>query len=292
MEFWDLIFIAVPGVEVKAGETFKVELEAGRFLHLSQATLGESKKEKGNESIPIFLKFNDQKLVLGTLSPMNFPQISYDLVFEKGFELSHNWKNGSVYFCGYTSFMDDDEYPRNFFSTTFSMGAYLQLSALWLGLLNCGLNECCILWCLDLSFITVDDFSEDSDEDVPLNKAENGKPVPKKETKTGAKKPEAAVKLAEKPGEQKKGESSETSSDDVDDEMNESEDGSSEEDSQGMSVDEDDSDGGDSDDEDDSEDEETPTPKKKPEVVKKRASDSAAQTPVNKKAKAASPQVT
>ncbi|KAK6926657.1 Nucleoplasmin-like domain [Dillenia turbinata] len=102
MEFW--------GVEVKAGETFKVELEPGRYLHLSQATLGESKK-KGNESVPIFLKFNDQKLVLGTLSPVNFPQISFDLVFEKEFELSHNWKNGSLYFCGYTSFMDDDEYP-------------------------------------------------------------------------------------------------------------------------------------------------------------------------------------
>lgn len=86
---------------------------------LIQASLGES-KNKGNESTPIFVKFGDQKLVLGTLSQEKFPQLSFDLVFEKEFELSHNCKNGSVYFAGYkAAAMYDEEYPYhlpNFFS--------------------------------------------------------------------------------------------------------------------------------------------------------------------------------
>ncbi|XP_037491720.1 histone deacetylase HDT1 [Jatropha curcas] len=101
MEFW--------GVEVKAGEPLKVKPESDSILHLSQAALGESKKEKGNESVPLFVKVDDKKLVLGTLSTENIPQISLDLVFEKEVELSHNWKNGSVYFCGYQTLMPDEE---------------------------------------------------------------------------------------------------------------------------------------------------------------------------------------
>lgn len=69
---------------------------------LTQATLGEGKKDnKANESATIYVKFDDKKLVIGTLSADKCPQISYDLVFEKGFELSHSWKNGSVFFVGY-----------------------------------------------------------------------------------------------------------------------------------------------------------------------------------------------
>lgn len=68
------------------------------------------KKDKGAENVTVFVRFNDQKLVLGTLSAEKFPQISYDLVFEKEFELSHSSKNTSLYFCGYkTATMD--EYP-------------------------------------------------------------------------------------------------------------------------------------------------------------------------------------
>lgn len=77
-----------------------------------QASLGEA-KTKGNESVPLHLKFGDQKLVLGTLSLEKFPQLSFDLVFEKEFELSHNWKQGSVYFCGYRA-DSPDEYPSHF----------------------------------------------------------------------------------------------------------------------------------------------------------------------------------
>ncbi|KAJ6717095.1 HISTONE DEACETYLASE HDT3-LIKE ISOFORM X1 [Salix koriyanagi] len=98
MEFW--------GVEVKAGEPLKVEPKDFCMIHLSQAALGESKK--GRESVPLFVKVNEKKIVLGTLSPENIPQLSFDLVFETEFELSHNWKNGSVFFCGYQVIPDDD----------------------------------------------------------------------------------------------------------------------------------------------------------------------------------------
>nr|CAD1825779.1 unnamed protein product [Ananas comosus var. bracteatus] len=93
MEFW--------GVEVKPGETVKCDPGDDKYLHLSQASLGETKKDRGSESVPIYVKFNDQKLVLGTLSTDKVPQISYDLVFEKEFELSNSSKNASVYFLGY-----------------------------------------------------------------------------------------------------------------------------------------------------------------------------------------------
>ncbi|XP_021628709.1 histone deacetylase HDT1 [Manihot esculenta] len=101
MEFW--------GVEVKAGEPLKVTPELDRIIHLSQAALGESKKEKGNESVPLFLKIDDKKIVLGTLSPEKIPQLSFDLVFEREVELSHNWKSGSVYFCGYQTPLPEEE---------------------------------------------------------------------------------------------------------------------------------------------------------------------------------------
>ncbi|KAG0487446.1 hypothetical protein HPP92_009541 [Vanilla planifolia] len=82
MEFW--------GIEVKPGQTVKCGPGDERILHLSQASLGESKKEKSNESVPIFVNVNGQKLVLGTLSSEKCAQIQYDLVFEKEFELSHD----------------------------------------------------------------------------------------------------------------------------------------------------------------------------------------------------------
>ncbi|KAG6769706.1 hypothetical protein POTOM_025367 [Populus tomentosa] len=97
------------GVEVKGGEPLRVESGDGFILHLSQACLGEAKKDKGNESVCLFVNFDDQKLVLGTLSHEKIPQIPFDLVFEKDFELSHNLKNGSVFFSGYK--VAQPEYP-------------------------------------------------------------------------------------------------------------------------------------------------------------------------------------
>ncbi|MFS7921714.1 putative histone deacetylase [Helianthus anomalus] len=49
--------------------------------------------------------------VFGTLSSERAPQIIFDLVFEQDLELSHGWKDGSVYFCGYIANNPiDDEY--------------------------------------------------------------------------------------------------------------------------------------------------------------------------------------
>ncbi|KAL1549338.1 Histone deacetylase hdt1 [Salvia divinorum] len=93
MEFW--------GVEVKNGETLKVAPGFNMVLHLSQACLGETKKEKGNESVCLFVNVDEKKLVLGTLVTDKLPQQQFDLVFDRDFELSHNWKNGSIYFYGY-----------------------------------------------------------------------------------------------------------------------------------------------------------------------------------------------
>ncbi|KAI0522782.1 hypothetical protein KFK09_005167 [Dendrobium nobile] len=103
MEFW--------GVEVKPGQTVKCEPGDEGYLHLSQASLGEIKKDKGTENVPVFVKFNDQKLVLGTLSTENCAQIQYDIVFEKEFELSHGSKNTSVFFVGYKSIHENYAYP-------------------------------------------------------------------------------------------------------------------------------------------------------------------------------------
>ncbi|BAF18437.1 histone deacetylase HDT2 [Oryza sativa Japonica Group] len=91
MEFW--------GLEVKPGQTVKCEPEDERFLHLSQAALGESKK--GSDNAVMYVKTDDQKLVIGTLSADKFPQIQFDLVFDKEFELSHTSKTASVFFSGY-----------------------------------------------------------------------------------------------------------------------------------------------------------------------------------------------
>ncbi|KAG2406147.1 Histone deacetylase HDT1 Histone deacetylase [Vigna angularis] len=80
-------------VEVKSGESLKVDPGDDKIIHLSNACLGDVTKAKG-ESVALYVKFGNQKLVLGTLSSDKFPQISYDLIFEKEFELSHSWKNG------------------------------------------------------------------------------------------------------------------------------------------------------------------------------------------------------
>ncbi|KAK8712022.1 hypothetical protein V6N13_147274 [Hibiscus sabdariffa] len=99
MEFW--------GAEVKSGQIFEVELEddGNRVLHISQVALGEvtadGKKEKGNGDVCIYLKFNNQKFVIGTLSQEKLPQMQLDLVLDGKFELSHTWKSGSIYFTGY-----------------------------------------------------------------------------------------------------------------------------------------------------------------------------------------------
>ncbi|KAK8563442.1 hypothetical protein V6N13_007609 [Hibiscus sabdariffa] len=95
MEFW--------GAEVKSGENLKVELEndGTRVLHLSQVALGEVTGDKKKENICIYLHFKNDKFLIGTLSQEKFPQIPLDLVMHDKFELSHTWKNGSIFMTGY-----------------------------------------------------------------------------------------------------------------------------------------------------------------------------------------------
>ncbi|KAG2593717.1 hypothetical protein PVAP13_5NG012592 [Panicum virgatum] len=80
MEFW--------GKEVKPGTKVSCKANEGYVIHLSQAALGEAKKE--SENIVVSVKVDDNKLVLGTLSVEKHPQIACDLIFESDFELLHN----------------------------------------------------------------------------------------------------------------------------------------------------------------------------------------------------------
>ncbi|KAM3205110.1 histone deacetylase HDT1 [Capsicum annuum] len=101
MEFW--------GAEVKSGQPLSVQPGDDMILHLSQASLGEVKKDKGSEPVCLFVTIDGKKLVLGTLSTDKLPQQQFDLIFDRDFELSHNWKNGSVYFFGYKTANFEDE---------------------------------------------------------------------------------------------------------------------------------------------------------------------------------------
>lgn len=80
-----------------------------------QACLGEIKNNKSSESVCLHINVDDKKLVLGTLNSERLPQQLFDLVFDKNFTLSHNWKNGSVYFYGYKAEQpsEQEEYPLN-----------------------------------------------------------------------------------------------------------------------------------------------------------------------------------
>lgn len=102
-----------------------------------QATLGESQK-KGDGSVPIYVKYGDKKLVLGTLSADKFPQVSFDLVFEKEFELSHNWNGGSVYFMGY-KMAASEEYPFQTFHLLFQL--HLKIHFAFIFVLSCDSNS-------------------------------------------------------------------------------------------------------------------------------------------------------
>jgi hypothetical protein len=185
MEFW--------GVEVRAGQPLKVQVEEDKLIHLSQASLGES-KGKGNESVPLFLKFGDQKLVLGTLSQEKFPQLSFDLVFEKEFELSHNSKSGSVYFVGYkavTREEEDDEHDHD--------------------------HEC--------ESESESDDDEESLDLPPLNMPENGKAAPKVVAKSvAAKSSEKQVKVVEPKKDEEDDETSDEDDDDSDEDIDDLED--------------------------------------------------------------------
>ncbi|CAA7405417.1 unnamed protein product [Spirodela intermedia] len=257
MEFW--------GIEVKSGETVKCEPGDDKFLHLSQASLGETKKDKGNESITVYVKFNDQKLVIGSLSAEKCPQIQYDLVFEKEFELSHNWKKGSVFFVGYKTVLDEG-YP--FYDPAFFHFFFLGKSF--------GVN---LLMCSSHT----DDSESESEEEIAVKNEANGKPEssnlsakPKVNApKTGVAKP--SIKAEEEKKVKKDDADKDSGSDDDEDESDEDDsDDADMLDGEGDSSD-------DENDEDDSSDEELDaTPKA--EVGKKRPVESASKnTPAAEK---------
>ncbi|KAL0390024.1 UNVERIFIED_CONTAM: Histone deacetylase HDT1 [Sesamum calycinum] len=109
MEFW--------GVEVKAGQPLKVQPEFGKLIHISQAALGEVKDVKGAKHVPLRLKVDSKNFIIGSLSAEDRAQLMFDLVFERDFELSHDWKNGSVYFMGYVAddpVSDGEEFSDDF----------------------------------------------------------------------------------------------------------------------------------------------------------------------------------
>ncbi|KAH9617019.1 hypothetical protein KSS87_009211 [Heliosperma pusillum] len=142
MQFW--------GLEVKAKEPCKVSLDDGYIIHVSQATLGDIKKD--NEPVIIHVKAGDKKLVMGILSQKT-PQLSFDLVFDTDFEISHNWKNGTIHLMGYQSELGES-YP--FYHTSCRLDSLFLLS-------NASLAYCCRS-------------SDDDEEPIPILR-ENGRPA-------------------------------------------------------------------------------------------------------------------
>ncbi|CAN6863276.1 unnamed protein product [Brassica oleracea] len=99
------------GAEVKAGMPLKVRPQVDHLIHLSQATIDGAKK---GESGLLYVNIDWNKYVIGTLSQDHIPQISFDLVFEQEFELSHSLSQGSVHFVGYKSpNIDQEDYPSD-----------------------------------------------------------------------------------------------------------------------------------------------------------------------------------
>lgn len=82
-----------------------------KLLCFLQACIGDVEKNIP-VSICLYVKVNEKKLALGTLNSKKLFQQSFDLVFDKTFEISHNWKNGSIFFLGYTADNEkSDRYP-------------------------------------------------------------------------------------------------------------------------------------------------------------------------------------
>ncbi|KAM0862672.1 hypothetical protein ACQ4PT_045109 [Festuca glaucescens] len=250
MEFW--------GLEVKPGQSVKVSPEDDFFLHLSQGALGEVKKDN---KATMFVKVDDQKLSIGTLSNDKFPQIQFDLVFEKEFELSHTSKSSSVFFSGYKVFQPADGDEMDFDDDDESEGIYTVAEKTF----------------ANAYFILFFPGKTETKDKEPKHVKIAGS--------AGAAKPKPDVKAAV--GKSKK-------DDDSDDDES---DDDSDDDSEGALIpmdDSDDSSEGDdssSDDEDESDDEEDEETPKKPESGKKRAAETVLKTPASdkKKAKIATP---
>uniref|UniRef100_A0A7C9DMB9 Histone deacetylase n=1 Tax=Opuntia streptacantha TaxID=393608 RepID=A0A7C9DMB9_OPUST len=248
MQFW--------GVEVKNGGSVKVQPGDDKVVHLSQACLGEVKKDKGSEFVRLFAQKDGQKFVIGILSLEKFPHINLDLVFEDEFELSHDWKHGSVHFAGYKAdnpdpMLDGDESDDD-------LEEPVPVNAL-----NNGKSE-------------TKELKASGNKANASVKPENAEAKPK-------------VRIVEPGKDVKKNEDDDETDDDDDDEDDDEEsDEEAEEEDEDVPIAEVGSDDEDDSDEEEESDEETP---KKPEPSKKRPGESTSKTPIpDKKAKLATPQ--
>jgi len=243
MEFW--------GVEVKPGEALACDPGDEKYLHMSQAAIGDKEGAKENERVSLYVHVDGKKFVLGTLSRGKCDQIGLDLVFEKEFKLSHTSQSGSVFFSGYTTLDHEalDGFPDD-----------------------------------------EDESSEDEEEEIAqamaLAAKENGgkpgaKPVKPESKSPSTNKAAAKGKPEVKPPAKKQEDDSDEDDDDDDDDDEDMEDASESDDGD----EEDDSD--EESDEEDEEDEETP----KPAAGKKRPMpDSVTKSPsTDKKAKISTP---
>ncbi|KAF6998137.1 hypothetical protein CFC21_014285 [Triticum aestivum] len=231
----------------------------------------------------MFVKIGDQKLAIGTLSTDKFPQIQFDLVFEKEFELSHNSKTSSVFFSGYKDESEEEEEEKIIPALTKENGMHISpLLLVRASLIHLHTSfRWNIRWNGEMTLVNA--FV------VPFQ----GKPEAKEQKKqvkidTAAhSKSKAAAKDV---GKSKKDDDSD---DDDDSDEDDSEDDSGDDGALiPMEDDSDDSEDGDdsSDDSEDSSDEEEEETPKKPETGKKRAAGSVLKTPVtDKKAKIATP---
>lgn len=247
MQFW--------GVEVKHGGSVKVQPGDDKVVHLSQACLGEVKKDKGNEFFRLFAQKDGQKFVIGILSLEKFPHINLDLVFEDDFELSHDGKHGSVHFAGYKADNPDPMLEED--DSDDDLEEPIPVNAL-----NNGKSE-------------AKEPKASGDKANAGTKSENAESKPK-------------VRIVELAKDAKKNEEDDETDDDDEDEDDEESDEDEEEEDEDVpsaevgSEDEDDSD------EEEESDEETP---KKPEPSKKRPGESTSKTPASgKKAKFDTPQ--
>ncbi|XP_047055037.1 histone deacetylase HDT2-like isoform X2 [Lolium rigidum] len=85
------------GVVVKPGETWKCD-PGELYYHLSQIALEDG---KAKENVEVFVKTDDKRIMLCTLSVDNDPHFVTGLVFKKKFELLHTSMNSNICFTGY-----------------------------------------------------------------------------------------------------------------------------------------------------------------------------------------------
>ncbi|XP_039852315.1 histone deacetylase HDT2-like isoform X2 [Panicum virgatum] len=85
------------GVLVRPGETVKCN-PGELYCHISQIALQD---DKGNEDVRVFVKINENRILIGTLSVDKYPQCKIGLVFEEEFELMHTSKNSNISAIGF-----------------------------------------------------------------------------------------------------------------------------------------------------------------------------------------------